>query len=53
VLSRGIIKGGLAGISKFVRSPGVEADGFSQASFVDKAIFWEKVVVASGGKSVC
>jgi hypothetical protein len=53
LLSGGIIKGGLAGIWKFVRFPGVEAYGFSQASFADKASCWEKVVVASGGKSVC
>jgi hypothetical protein len=53
MLSGGIIKGGLAGIWKFVRSPGVEADGLSQASFADKASCWEKVVIASGGKSVC
>jgi hypothetical protein len=38
---------------KFVRFPEVEADGFSQASSKDKASYWEKVVVASGGKSVC
>jgi hypothetical protein len=53
VLSGGIVKGGLAGIWKFLRSPGAEADSFSQASFADKASFGEKVVVASGGKSVC
>jgi hypothetical protein len=51
VLSGGIIKGGSAGIWKFVRSPEAEADGFSQASFADKARCWEKVVVTSGGKS--
>jgi hypothetical protein len=51
MLSGGIIKGGSAGIWKFVRSPGAEADGLSQASFVDKASCWEKDV-ASGGKSV-
>jgi hypothetical protein len=53
VLSGGVIKEGSAGIWKFVRSSGVEADGLSQAAFADKAICWEKVVVASGGKSVC
>jgi hypothetical protein len=53
MLSGVIVKGGSAGIWKFVAFPGVEADGFSQASFVDKASCWEKVVVASGGKSVC
>jgi hypothetical protein len=53
VLSGGIIKGGLAGNWKFLRTPGAEADGFSQASYVDKGSCWEKVVVASGGKSVC
>jgi hypothetical protein len=53
VLSGGIVKGGLAGIWKFVGFPGVEADGFSQTSFAGKASCWEKVVVASGGKSVC
>jgi hypothetical protein len=37
VLSGGIVKGGSAGIWKFVRSPGAEADGFSQASFADKS----------------
>jgi hypothetical protein len=31
----------------------VEVDGFSQVSFADEASCWEKVVVASGGKSVC
>jgi hypothetical protein len=36
-----------------VGSPRVEADGFNQASFADKASCWEKVVVASDGKSVC
>jgi hypothetical protein len=36
-----------------VGSPGAEADGLSQSSFADKASCWEKVVVASGGKSVC
>jgi hypothetical protein len=53
MLSGTIVKGGSAGIWKFVGSPGVEADGFSQASFADKASCWEKLVVASGGKSVC
>jgi hypothetical protein len=53
MLSGGIVKGGLARIWKFLRSPGVEAAGFSQASFADKDSCWEKVVVASGGKSVC
>jgi hypothetical protein len=53
MLSGGIIKGGSPGIWKFVGSLGVEADSFSQASFADKASCWEKVVVASGGKSVC
>jgi hypothetical protein len=53
VLNGGVVKGGFAGIWKFVGSPGVEADGFSQASFADKVNCWEKVVVASGGKSVC
>jgi hypothetical protein len=53
VLSGGVIKGGSAGIWKFVRSPGAEAEGLSQASFADKASCWEKVVVASAGKSVC
>jgi hypothetical protein len=53
VLSGGVIKGGSAGIWKFVRSSGMEVDGLSQASFADKASCWEKVVVASGGKSVC
>jgi hypothetical protein len=53
VLSGGIIKGALAGFWKFVRFPGEEADGLSHASSADKANFWEKVVVASGGKSVC
>jgi hypothetical protein len=38
---------------EFVRSPGVEADGFSQASSADKASCWENVVVASDGKPVC
>jgi hypothetical protein len=52
VLSRGIIKRGLAGIWKFVRPTGAEAVGFSWASFADKANCWEKVVVASGGKTV-
>jgi hypothetical protein len=51
-LSGGVIKGGSAGIWKFVRSPGAEADVLSQASFADKASCWEKVVV-SGRKSVC
>jgi hypothetical protein len=51
VLSGSIVKGGSAGIGKFVRSPGVEADSLSQASFADKAGCWEKAVVASGGKS--
>jgi hypothetical protein len=51
VLSGGIIKGGWAGIWKFVRSPGAEVNGLSQASFADKASFWEKVEVAPGGKS--
>jgi hypothetical protein len=37
VLSEGIVKGASAGIWKFVRSPGAEADGFSQASFADQA----------------
>jgi hypothetical protein len=40
VLSGGVVKGGSAGIWNFVRLPGVEADGFSQASFVDKASCW-------------
>jgi hypothetical protein len=53
VLSGDIIKGNSAGIWQFVRSPGVEADGLSQASSADNAICWEKVVVASDGKSVC
>jgi hypothetical protein len=53
VLSGSVVKGGLAEIWKFVGYPGVEADSFSQASFADKANCWEKVVVASGGKSVC
>jgi hypothetical protein len=35
-----VIKGGLAGMWKFVRSPGVEADSFFQASFADKANCW-------------
>jgi hypothetical protein len=51
MLNGGIVKGGSAGIWKFVRSPGAEDDGLSQASFADKASYWEKVVVASGGKS--
>jgi hypothetical protein len=46
VLSGGVVKGGSAGIWKFERSPGAEADGLSQASFEDKANCWEKVVVA-------
>jgi hypothetical protein len=37
VLSGSITGGGLAGIWKFVRFPGAEADSFSQASFADKA----------------
>jgi hypothetical protein len=53
MLCGGIIKGDSAGIWKFVKSPGVEADGLSQASFADKASYWEKVIVASGGKFVC
>jgi hypothetical protein len=53
MLSGGIIKRGSAGIWKLVGSPGAETDGFSQALFADKAICWEKVVVASGGKSIC
>jgi hypothetical protein len=52
MLSDCVLKGGSAGIWIFVRSPGAEADGLSQASFADKASCWEKVVVASGGKSV-
>jgi hypothetical protein len=44
--------GGVAGIWKFVRTLGVEADGFSQASSADKINCWEKVVAVSGGKSV-
>jgi hypothetical protein len=36
-----------------MRSPGAEADFFPQASFADKVSYWEKVVVASGGKSAC
>jgi hypothetical protein len=40
VLSGVIINGGSAGIWKFVRFPGVEADGFSQVSFADKANCW-------------
>jgi hypothetical protein len=51
MLSGGIVKGGLAGIWKFVGSPGAEADDFSQASFAVKASCWEKLVVTSGGKS--
>jgi hypothetical protein len=44
MLSGGVIKGGSAGIWKFVRSPRVEADGFSQVSFADKASCLEKLV---------
>jgi hypothetical protein len=47
MLSGGIVEGDSARIWKFVRSPGTEDDGFSQASFADKASCWEKVVVAS------
>jgi hypothetical protein len=53
VLSVDVVKGGSAGIWKFMRSPGAVADGLSQASFADNASYWEKVVVVSGGKSVC
>jgi hypothetical protein len=52
MLSGVIIKENLARIWKSVRSPGAEVDGFSQASSADKANCWEKVVVASGGKSI-
>jgi hypothetical protein len=40
MLNGGVIKEGSAGIWKFVRSPLVEAGGFSQASFADKASCW-------------
>jgi hypothetical protein len=41
LLDRGVDKrGGSAGIWKFVRSLGAKADGFSQASFADKASCW-------------
>jgi hypothetical protein len=40
VLSGGVVKGGSAGIWKFGRSPGAEAEVFSQASFADKANCW-------------
>jgi hypothetical protein len=53
ILNGGIVKGGSDRIWKFVESPGAEADVFFQASLADKASYWEKVVVASGGKSVC
>jgi hypothetical protein len=47
------LRGDLAVFWKFVRSPGMEADGLFQVLSADKANCWEKVVVASGGKSVC
>jgi hypothetical protein len=53
VLSGGIVKEGSAEIWKFLRFPGMKADGFSQASFAEKVSCWEKIVVASGGNSVC
>jgi hypothetical protein len=40
MLSGGVIKGDSAGIWKFLKSPGAEADSFSQASFADKANCW-------------
>jgi hypothetical protein len=41
VLSGGVVKGGSTGIWKFVRSLGVEADSFSQASFAEKICCWQ------------
>jgi hypothetical protein len=42
LLSGDVVKGGGICLEfwKFVRSPGAEADGFSQASFADKASCW-------------
>jgi hypothetical protein len=47
MLSGGIVKGALAGIWKFVRTPGAEGDSFSQASFADKASCWEVCLLSS------
>jgi hypothetical protein len=35
-----VVSVGLAGMWKFVRFPGAEADGYSQAAIVDKASYW-------------